>query len=357
MAERFPCAQCGAQLEFAAGTTSLKCPYCGFVQAISLSKEGVVELSFEAWLNKPLPAPPADLQVVKCQTCAAQFNLGPKDAAGKCPFCGGNVVVPPQASGQIEPRALLPFVYDARKAKDMFKEWVGSRFWAPTDLKTLALAGAGIQGVYVPYWTYDSYTVTDYRGQRGEVYYEEESYTDSDGNTETRQVERVMWYPAGGQVDVPFDDVLVLASDKLPPQYAQAMSSWQLTNLVTYRNEFLSGFQAVRYDLDLGGGFENAKQIMAGPIHNAICMDIGGDRQIVDWLNTVYQDITFKHILLPIWSGAYRYKGKTWNYLVNGQTGEVRGEAPISWFKVTLAVLLGLAVLALIVYLTQGRHR
>lgn len=350
MAERFPCAQCGAQLEFAPGTTSLKCPYCGFVQALVVSTEGVVELPYEQWVHADVPANP-NLQEVVCQTCAATFNLPPNQAAGKCPFCGGNIVLPPQQSGQIQPRALLPFAVDKKLARDKYKQWVSSRFWAPNDLKKLAMVEGGLSGVYVPYWTFDSFTITHYTGARGIDRIVTESYTDSDGNTQTRQRVETDWWPAAGTVQVPFDDVLVLASGRLPPRYAQAMKTWQLGGLVTYENGFLSGFQAVRYDVGLQDGFGTATELMQPEIDQTIRYDIGGDHQQIHTKDTNYLDTTFKHVLLPIWSGAYRYKGKTWNYLVNGQTGEIQGEAPISAWKVAIAVVLGLLLIGGIIYL------
>lgn len=352
---RFPCGQCGAKLEYNPGAASLKCPYCGHEQEIPQSIDEIQELDFHAYLAKNAP-PVADEpdRVLHCNQCAAEFTWPENQKSGACPFCGSNVVVPADPEARVEPRSLLPFAIDLRAAKAHFSNWIGTRFWAPNNLKALALAENGLRGCYIPYWTYDSYTITAYTGQRGEHYYTTESYTDSNGNRQTRQVRRTRWYPASGVVHVPFDDVLVLASHHLPPRYASAMDSWDLKSLTPYDPAFLSGFVAMRYDIDLGQGFDNARAIMAPHIHRAICRDIGGDEQIVNSSRTEYRDVTFKHILLPIWSGAYRYGGKSWSYLVNGQTGEVRGEAPVSPWKVALAILLGLVVLALLIHFNQG---
>jgi len=351
--QRYPCGQCGAQLDFAPGTSVLKCQYCGFEQEIPTSEDQIEELDFHAYLGQHLPATAMEAdQVLHCNNCAAEFTMGPYEASGACPFCGSHVIVPTQSENRIEPRSVLPFVVDHRNAREKFRVWIGSRFWAPNNLKELALAEAGLHGMYIPYWTYDSVTTTAYTGMRGEDYYETETYTEN-GETRTRQVVKTRWYPASGVVVVDFDDVLVLASNKLPPKYAQAMNSWSLAELKPYESSFLSGFQAMRYDVDLEQGFEVAKRMMEPRIDQAIRSDIGGDRQQINSKSTQYDQLTFKHILLPIWTGAYRYKGRSWSYLVNGQTGEVRGEAPVSWFKVAIAVILGLVVLGTILYLTN----
>jgi hypothetical protein len=90
---------------------------------------------------------------------------------------------------------------------------------------------------------------------------------------------------------------------------------------------------------------------MADVIRADICRDIGGDEQRIDSFDTVYADERFKHILLPIWMAAYRYKGKSYRFIVNGQSGRVQGERPYSAWKIAALVLLVLGGLALGVYL------
>lgn len=356
---RYPCAQCGAKLEFAPGTAVLKCPYCGHETPIEARPEDVQELDIGAYLAKAnLDTTLEAEQAVHCNNCGAEFTLGTNQEATRCPFCGSDVVVPTTAQNRIPPNGVLPFAIDSRMARDKYKGWVTSRFWAPNDLKKLALAHNSLTGVYIPYWTYDSDTRTHYTGMRGEHYYETEPYTDSDGNRQTRTVQRTRWYPASGVVDVSFDDLLVLGSTHLPPHYAQAMSSWELAKVVGYSPEFLSGFQAMRYDLDLATCWGTAQGMMEPTIDQNIRYDIGGDEQQISSKDTQYFNVTFKQLLLPIWSGAYLYRGKSWRFLVNGQTGEVRGEAPVSFWKVFFAVLLGLALIGGIVYLyVQNKQR
>ncbi len=350
--QRYPCQQCGAQLMFSPGTTHLLCPYCSHEQDIPTSIEQIEELNFLNYVGSVATETIQETeQVLHCNNCGAEYTLPENQESGSCPFCGSNVVIPTDPEKRIQPKSLLPFVITKVLAKEKFSQWVGSRFWAPNDLKKLALEEGGLSGMYIPYWTYDTFTTTAYTGMRGEHYWVTESYTDSQGNRQTRQVRKTRWYPASGVVFVPFDDVLVLGSTHLPPKYAQALNSWDLTNIKPYQPQFLSGFQAMRYDIPLEEGFEKAKEFMAPGIHRAICYDIGGDEQQVLESRTQYDRITFKHLLLPIWSGAYRYKSKSWSYLVNGQTGEIKGEAPISAWKVAIAVILGLIVGGFILYM------
>src|SRR4029079_17966666 len=123
-----------------------------------------------------------------------------------------------------------------------------------------------IQGVYIPFWTYDTNTTTDYTGQRGEHYWETETYyeRDSQGNQvqHTREVRHTRWYSASGTVTGSFDDVLIPATTSLPADRLAALEPWDFPELRPYDPSFLAGFKAQRYQVDLKQGFELVKQVI-----------------------------------------------------------------------------------------------
>jgi len=167
----------------------------------------------------------------------------------------------------------------------------------------------------------------------------------TNGKTRTVRERRVRWSPARGRVARAFDDVLVLASKSLPKKFTDALAPWTLGDLKPYAPEFLSGFRAEAYTVELDDGFIEARQIMDRIIAQDIRRDIGGDEQRIHNVDTRVWDETFKHILLPVWVAAYKFRGKTYRFVVNGQTGAVQGERPYSPWKIALAVL-GAAVVA-----------
>lgn len=352
--QRYPCEQCGAQLTFEPGTTVLKCPYCAHETPIQPPDQAVEELDIYAFLDKAnLNLELEKDRVLHCNNCAAEFTVPANQETQECPFCGSNVVVPTESEQRIIPNGVLPFVVPDKAARGHVQAWLNSRFWAPNDLKKLALKEGRLKGMYIPYWTFDAQTETDYTGMRGDHYYETESYTDSNGNRQTRQVQKTRWWPASGHVSVHFDDVLVLGSAAIPERYAQRLVKWELASVASFEPRFLVGFQSMRYDIDLTSGFARAQEFMQPAIDQAIRYDIGGDEQRISSKDTQYLDPTFKLLLLPIWVGGYRYRGKSFRFLVNGQSGEIQGEAPVSFWKVFFAVLLGLLLIGLIIFLTK----
>ncbi|MBU2709849.1 hypothetical protein [Zooshikella harenae] len=202
-----------------------------------------------------------------------------------------------------------------------------------------------IAAVYIPYWTYDAETVTNYKGQRGKYYYTTSRHTrtNSDGKRETytKRHQHTRWHPASGKIANSFDDVLVLASNSLPRKIADELEPWDLENLVPYQEEYLLGVKAQSYQYDLKEGFKWAKMKIKEELRTKIEEDMGGDTQRIVYINTEYSNIYFKHLLLPIWLSSYRYKDKVYRFLINARTGEVQGERPYSKVKIVLLQILG----------------
>ncbi|MBE1283075.1 MAG: primosomal protein N' (replication factor Y) - superfamily II helicase [Rhodobacteraceae bacterium] len=346
---RFPCEKCGADYRFEPGKGQLTCDHCGHVEKISdgpWRKGALRELDFEDAIAKRLPeVEMEETRVSTCPNCAAQVEFDPQTHATECPFCATPVVADTGKSRHIKPKGVLPFALVERDAHKAMTDWLGRLWFAPNGLREYARKGRRMQGIYVPYWTFDAQTQSRYSGQRGTVYYVTESVV-IDGKRQDRQVAKVRWTPKSGRVQRFFDDVLVLASRSLPKAYTDALQPWDLTALETYQPQYLAGFRAEAYTVDLKEGMIEARTHMDRIIERDVRFDIGGDRQRIQSIATEVSDVTFKHVLLPVWLAAYKYRGKTYRFVVNGQTGRVQGERPWSAVKIAIAVVLGAVIAA-----------
>jgi hypothetical protein len=233
---------------------------------------------------------------------------------------------------------------------------VRSRWFAPNRLKKVG-ASETMKGTYLPFWTYDAATESDYQGQRGDYYWVTETYTDSNGKQQQRQVRRTAWHGAWGHVARDFDDVLVPGTTQLPAARLADTGPWEPTGAVPYQPDYLSGFRTLRYDVEPDQGLVGAKQQMAEVIEGDCRSDIGGDEQRVSSVDTSYSEVMFKLVLLPVWIAAYLYGGKSFQVLVNARTGSVTGERPYSAVKIALAVLAGLLIAAVIAFLVMKRNQ
>lgn len=356
---RFPCDKCGADYRFDPAEAALTCDHCGHSQPIGAGPwkgPAIRELDFDAATTGALSAAEIEeTRVLSCPNCAAQIEFDPATHAAECPFCATPVVTDTGVSRHIKPKGVLPFGLDERSAHKAMSDWLGRLWFAPNALKEYARKGRKMQGIYVPYWTFDADTKSSYSGQRGVVYYETRTVV-RDGKQVQQRVAKVRWSPASGRVTRFFDDVLILASRSLPKQYTDALEPWDLAALEPYRPQYLAGFRAEAYTVELQDGYAEARQIVARTIERDVRFDIGGDQQRIHNIDTDTSDVTFKHILLPVWLAAYKFRGKTYRFVVNGRTGRVQGERPWSAIKVTIAVTFGLLIAAGIGYVVATQQ-
>ena len=347
-------------MKFDPSESVLKCPYCSHENVIPQSEDDIVELDFhKALADMSNVEESVEQATIKCTSCGASTTLQENISADACPFCGASIVsAQEQQTTSLKPKSLLPFKISRENAMEAFRSWVSSRWFAPNKLKEYARSDtSNLSGIYVPYWTYDSMTTSWYTGQRGDYYYTTESYTTTENGKSvrrTRQVRHTRWTSVSGVIVRAFDDVLILASKSLPKKYADKLEPWDLENLETYDEQYLSGFRAETYQVGLAEGFGQAQIIMDKYIRKEVRYAIGGDEQRISSVKTQHDNITFKHLLLPIWISAYQFKEETYRFLVNARTGEVQGERPWSWVKIAALAAGVIAVIAVVAYfLTQ----
>ncbi|MFH5802853.1 hypothetical protein [Alienimonas sp. DA493] len=356
----FPCPTCGAALEFHIGSQGLKCPFCGAEETVEQAEDAAVEeRDFQAMLTRLRETHDAgshqydEMREVRCRSCGGTVLFAGTVTGTECPYCATPLQLDAaeQAKSRIALDGVLPFQVSEKQAAKNLKEWVASRWFAPNDFRKRGVRGK-FNGVYLPYWTFDSLTFTRYHGQRGEHYW----VTVGTGDKK-RRVRKTRWYPASGAFERFFDDTLVVASDAVSRGLAEDLEPWPLPKVNPYDQRLLAGFLVRTYDVELEPGFQLADARMRQQLEYDVRRRIGGDEQRISSMDVRHSAVTFKHLLLPVWMLAYRYKGEPHQVLVNAVTGRVTGERPYSWIKITLAVVAGLIACGLIFLFTQGGVR
>lgn len=352
---RFSCENCGAQLLYDASKKRMKCGHCGTEQDVPaeagqapVEEHDLVDFRHVS-AARGLGAP---TQEYACNDCGASVLVPANEKTGQCPFCGAaGVIAKPSTDEVLTPESLVPFQVDREAATAKFGKWLHGLWFRPNDLKKQASVEE-MQGVYVPFWTFDSQVASQWTAQAGHYYYVTESYTayvNGKPQRRTRQVRKVRWVPASGHRNDFYDDLLVCASKGLPQDLVDKLKSFDTKHLQSYNPSFLAGWRCERYAIDLQGGWQIGREKISKSQYARCGKDVPGDTHRFLHVSNSYSQTTFKHVLLPIWISAYRYQKKVFRFLVNGQTGEVVGKAPWSWVKIGLVVLLVLALIAGIV--------
>jgi hypothetical protein len=355
-------------MDFDAEQGTLACAYCGHTSSVPVTEEAIQEYDLEQALQEMVDTPHEmgygeDKRSLKCESCGAVNTVDASLISTECAFCGSNQVVPQeQVARVVKPESLLPFQVDQRQAVTLFREWLGRGFFRPNPVRQIAKdAEAKLQGVYLPFWTFDAYTSSWWRAEAGYYYTVQEQYwtTDDQGKRvqRTRDVQKIRWQPASGSLTLHFDDVLVPATASVERGMVERIYPFDTGALVPYEPDFLSGWGAEAYTVDLRGGWSTGQSIIESDVQQACAAEVPGDTHRNLQVRTAFSNLKYKHVLFPVWIASYRYKDKVYHFLVNGQTGEVQGQAPISWIKVALVVALVVIVLAVVFWLmSQGEN-
>lgn len=349
----FSCKNCGAYLKFSPISNSLFCEFCDTKESIENSLEEIEEYSFKDALEVLSRVDRREIEKeTRCSKCSASFTISSYSISSTCPYCGTPIIT--DFTKKIEAKSLLPFQISEKKAQKLFKKWIGSLWFAPSKLKKFISGEYNLKGYYLPHWTYDSETSSQYIGERGDIYYVNvERRVVVDGREERQIVResRVRWTHVSGEVRVSFDDITVGASKTISHTILDNLEPWYTDVLVPFNQKYLAGFDSEEYLIGLDDGFDFAKVKMKRVIMGKIKNKIGGDQQKINHIATQYQHTTYKNVLFPIWTAKFKWNNRTYNYAINGQTGKVTGERPYSLLKIMLLVITVAIIIGGVIYL------
>jgi len=347
----FPCPGCGAKMTWDPEADSLACEYCGTKQAVERGEGTIVERALED-AGSAARGFGAELRAVKCNNCGASVCLGASQTAAGCVYCGSSNVLAQEANrNALRPESLVPLDVSKKDVEERFKRWIHSLWFRPNELKTAKTSDA--VGIYVPHWTFDCRVHSEWTADAGHYYYVTVPKTVMvNGKMRVQMVQerRTRWVPAFGRRDDAYDDDLVCASN-LAPELMTKLGGFDTKKLLPYKPEYLAGWRAEEYQLDLQGGWAKSQGNVVASQQSRCAGDVPGDTQRNLRVRNAISGVRWKHVLLPLWSLQYRFGGETYTVLVNGQNGCIAGKAPLSWVKIGLFVLAlaaGVGVVALV---------
>lgn len=346
----YKCDNCGDEMLFDPDSNCLKCDSCGNKIEFEQKEQNVRENDFLSALENENTInidEGTKVNEIECESCGAILVYENNVFANKCVYCGSSHVQKNETSSYLKPEYLVPFAISKKYSNDLVDKWCKGKFFMDKNFKENVTAN-DLYGVYIPYWTYDTSTLTHYTAMRGKHYFVTRTRR-VNGKTETYQEMRTRWYPVSGMHNKFFDDILVPATFNTENINYKQIIHFNLEALVEYDEKYVTGFLAKKYDLKLKEGWENAKINAQQELKYEIERRIGGDVVAGLKMDTNYSNITFKHILLPLWIYTYNHKGKIYNFLINGQTGTIFAKYPLNWLRVILTSI-SVVIVCLILY-------
>lgn len=271
------------------------------------------------------------LSAVRCNGCGGAVAMEVGRTVPSCVFCGREDLSPMDLPESVEPPvSYQAFEIDRSGATGVFNQFVRSSIWYPRDL---AKAVLDAHPVFLPAWLWSARMETHYTALV---------------RAGTRSGKR----PISGQETAQVRGVLVPASSTLRPGELDALSPFHLRREIPFDAASMPGPFEVG-ELTRTGAWSRAEPRLRRLAEDRIGKRVGSSRLHGSHLA---HDRQGRPVLLPVWIGAYRHEGRLYRVVINGQTGLVSGDAPISKTKVILAVLAGLAFAVILLIVLAGSN-
>lgn len=358
-AKSYSCPQCGGIMEFDAISGEMKCPYCDTqmsvdelnrinnnlnseysndVDELELNSEHTVEGEFETGEKT------GEFKVYRCKGCGAELLTDDNTTATFCSYCGNPTLIEDRLTGVIMPKYVIPFKHDKHSAREIYTKWAKKGILTPRMLYSSSTIEK-ITGIYVPFWLYDYDSITDLTARCTTV------TRRVSGNTETTTTK---YYDVTRQMKNQFDRVPADASIKMDDDKMDKLEPFDYSNLTDFEMPYLSGFYSEKYDYTSDDMKNRIEKRIADYALNETRNTIHGYSSV----SIVSKNIRLKRLradyaLLPVWELYYTYNGKQYSFLMNGQTGKIVADRPVSK---TRAIVIGVItyIAAFILFMILG---
>lgn len=314
----YKCKNCGGNVVYDPETKKMRCKNCDSIDMFDIQE---------------------DANAFSCINCGATIEETEDTIAFKCEYCGAYQVLETKITGEKIPHLVLPFQITRKEAEEALRREFKKRFFTPEEFLS-ARTLEKMEGIYVPFWLYDYKVNLDYEGEGKKV-----SVTRS-GNKETTTTS---YYNVVRNLDITFDKLPADASKGMPDDVMDLLEPFHYNNLELFDKKYLSGF--------LGEGYQYTAEDLKERIKDRVSMDaktvlretITGYSSVTPYRNELtYLEEKDQYALLPVYVYEFEFKGKTYKYHINGQTGKVIGETAIDKQKVWLyALSIGFSVFSI----------
>ena len=259
-----------------------------------------------------------------CPSCGAELICDATTAATSCPYCGNPSIVPGQFSGMLKPDYVIPFKLSKEDAIKALKAHYNGKPFLPKAFKSKNHIEE-IKGVYVPFWLFDGKAEGNitYEATRTRVY--------RSGDYEVTETDHFHVYRAGS---LSFERIPVDAASKMPDDHMDSIEPFDYSELKPFSTAYLPGFLADKYDVSVEDSQERADRRCRETLENSLRDTVHGYTSCVPITKNIHLKRGKVHYaLLPVWMLNTKWDGKDFLFAMNGQTGRLVGDLPISWGK------------------------
>ena len=356
------CPCCGGTLQFDSHSQDIVCPYCdshfsvddlkAYTDDLASDKEEDTswdESTVQAYTNQEMKG----MKIYSCQSCGGEIIVDETTTSTSCPYCGNNLLVSKQLSGDLKPNVVIPFKNDKENVLTSLKSFFKKKPLLPRTFSRDNVVEE-VKPLYVPFWLFDA----DVEGKvrfKGEI-----TKRWSDANYDYKEIKYYSLVRGG---DIAFDHVPVDGSQKMEDKLMESIEPYNFEEAVDFNAGYLAGYAADRYDVDKDVTFNRATERFRDGTIQAFRGDIKGYENVtVDDSNIQLSNTKTTYALYPVWILNTKWKDKNYRFAVNGQTSKVAGDLPVSpgkfmmFWGIFFLVITGVvfAIGAMMDYLVYG---
>lgn len=340
----YNCPNCGAELKFNPNKNKLCCEFCeSEFSAEEIENKHGEDTGYEK--QKKSEEYCNIMNEFCCPNCGAEILSDDDTAADICVYCQSPVVHKGKLSGQMMPDKIIPFRYGKKEAESRFRKFASAKWFVPSSFKSKKHADL-IRGVYYPFWVTDADTYSELSANctRIRVW--------RSGNTEFTETSRYNVVRGGS---IHFEDIVTSAYSKSDKEMLEGVLPYPSSSLIPFSMAYLSGFKANKRDIERDAVSDEVKSRMKDYADTLLSATISGYTGVTKRsLGVNVHSAHWEYSLMPIWILNYVTPKKTYKYAMNGDTGKIYGELPVSPKKVLIACAAVFAVVAPIVGLIGG---
>lgn len=326
----FKCPCCNATLPFSGDTQQMKCEYCDnsfdldTLRACAESNAAPSQTSELYWDKSDQASwsenEQAALRSFVCDACGGQLITDDHTTATFCPYCGNSAILPGRLSGGLKPEGVIPFKTTREDAKNAFLNLCRGKVLLPKFF-TQEQQLEKITGIYVPFWLYDC--SADFTGS----YRATRVHSWSDRNYIYTKTDH---YLLRRRADAAYCGIPMDGSSKMDDTFMESIEPYDYSDLIPFEMAYLSGFLADKYDVESSAGEDRIRSRVETSIDQQLQTTFQGYATVIPSSRQISIDHSHaKYVLMPVWMLTTKWRGKTYTFAMNGQTGKITGELPI----------------------------
>jgi len=324
------CPCCGGALKFDAVSQNIKCPYCdtefttkdlkqydeqlnsGFTEQTKIEEERSEEFT-QAELDQ--------MNAFICDSCGGEILTGPNTAATSCPYCGNPVLIKGRLTKGYKPRYIIPFKKVKEDAVKALAEHIKKKPLLPRVFKSENKINE-VKALYLPYWLYDADVEARIQYDATKVRRWSDAHAD---------YEETSYYKVIREGNIGYEHLPVDASTSVPNDLTESIEPYDFKATEPFTSTYLAGYMADKFDVTAQDNASRAVERMKNGTKSAFMATVKG----YDSVSTNTADIRlfnthYDYALYPMYILATTWRDTKYTFAMNGQTGKLVGNLPVS---------------------------